>query len=59
MSVDRKIVSSIEKGILIFAAIGPHDTPKDVESMATKVLKMKLWPDETGANVSAYSVESS
>ena len=35
----------------MFAAVAPDDTRKEVESMASKVLKMKLWPDETGATV--------
>ena len=52
VTVDKQLVSSIGKGILILAAIGPDDTRKDAESMASKVLKMKLWPDDSGANVS-------
>ncbi|KAL8870698.1 MAG: hypothetical protein Q9174_003315 [Haloplaca sp. 1 TL-2023] len=49
VSVDAQIVSSIGKGVLVFAAVAPDDTQKEVESMASKVLKMKMWPDETGA----------
>lgn len=34
----------------MFAAVGKDDTPKEAESMASKVLKVKLWDDgETGA----------
>ncbi len=55
VTVDKQLVSSIGKGILVLAAIGPDDTKKDVESMASKVLKMKLWPDENGGNVSDIS----
>lgn len=51
MSVDNHLVSSIGKGVLVFAAVAAEDTHKEVESMAAKVLKMKLWPDETGATV--------
>jgi len=51
VSVDKQIVSSIGKGILVFAAIGPNDTRKDAESLAAKVLKMRIWPDESGADV--------
>lgn len=51
VSVDTHMVSSIGKGVLVFAAIAADDTRKEVESMAAKVLKMKLWPDETGATV--------
>lgn len=39
-------MSSIGKGILVLAAIGPNDTTKDIETMANRVLKMRLWPDE-------------
>ena len=50
-------MSSIGKGILVFAAVAAGDTQKEVESMAAKVLKMKLWPDETGATVCVDVVE--
>lgn len=32
----------------MLAAIGPNDSHKTVESMASKILKMKLWPDDSG-----------
>jgi D-tyrosyl-tRNA(Tyr) deacylase len=34
----------------VFAGVGKDDTEKDVDSMAAKVLKAKLFPDETNAN---------
>lgn len=51
VTVDSHMVSSIGKGVLVFAAVAAEDTRKEVESMAAKVLKMKLWPDESGATV--------
>lgn len=33
---------------MIFAAIGKDDTQKEAESMASKVLKVKLWDGEDG-----------
>lgn len=51
VTVDDHLISSIGKGILVFAAVASEDTRKDVESMAAKVLKMKMWPDENGAAV--------
>lgn len=48
VTVDSNLVSSIGKGILVFAAVDRDDTPKEVESMAAKVLKMKMWPDDGG-----------
>ncbi|KAI1612405.1 D-tyrosyl-tRNA deacylase [Exophiala viscosa] len=50
VTVNDQVVSAIGRGILVLAAIGPHDTKKDAESMAAKVLKMKLWPDENDSN---------
>lgn len=51
VTVDKQLVSSIGRGILVLAAIGPNDTRKEADSLAAKILKLKLWPDDTGANV--------
>ncbi|KAL2130900.1 hypothetical protein VTI74DRAFT_5806 [Chaetomium olivicolor] len=48
VTVDGKVVSSIGKGVLILAAVAPGDTEKEAESLAAKVLKLKLWDDESG-----------
>lgn len=32
----------------MFAAMAPGDTEKEADSLAAKVLKMKLWDDEKG-----------
>ncbi|EGS20111.1 putative D-tyrosyl-tRNA(tyr) protein [Thermochaetoides thermophila DSM 1495] len=48
VTVDQQVVSSIGKGVLVFAAVAPGDTEKDAESLAAKVLKLKLWDDESG-----------
>lgn len=48
VTVDGQLISSISKGLLVFAAIGKDDTPKEAESMASKVLKVKLWDDGEG-----------
>ena len=52
VTVDKQLISSIGKGVLVFAAVAPEDTRKDAESMASKVLKLKMWPDEAGGTVS-------
>lgn len=51
MSVDSELVSSIGKGLLVFAGIGQGDTEKDAENLVNKVLKAKFWPDENGSQV--------
>ena len=43
---------------MVFAAVGPDDTRKDAETMAAKVLKMKLWPDESGNGVGLENIRS-
>ena len=54
MTVEREVVSSIGKGVLVFAAVAPGDTEKDADSLAAKVLKMKLWDDDAGGRVRNY-----
>lgn len=46
VTVDGERVSSIGKGLLVLAAISRDDTDKDIETMATKILKAKLWDDD-------------
>ncbi|POS85371.1 deacylase [Erysiphe pulchra] len=48
VSVDKKLVSSIGKGVLVFAAIAPGDTEREIDTIAAKILNMKLWDDEAG-----------
>lgn len=51
VSVDKELVSSIGKGVLVFAAVAPGDTEKEADSLAAKVLKMKLWDDDSCGRV--------
>ncbi|KAF2201409.1 D-tyrosyl-tRNA deacylase-like protein [Delitschia confertaspora ATCC 74209] len=48
VTVDGELISQIGKGLLVLAAISKDDTEKDVESMAAKILKAKLFDDGTG-----------
>ncbi|TQW05540.1 deacylase [Cordyceps javanica] len=48
VTVEKELISSIGRGVLVFAAVAPGDTEKEMESMANKVLRMKLWDDESG-----------
>jgi D-tyrosyl-tRNA(Tyr) deacylase len=56
VTVDKQLISSIGKGVLVFAAVAPDDTEKDADALATKVLKMRLWDDESGSRVGSSSV---
>jgi D-tyrosyl-tRNA(Tyr) deacylase len=49
--VDKQLVSSIGKGVLVFAAVAPSDTETDVDALAGKILKMRLWDDDAGGRV--------
>jgi D-tyrosyl-tRNA(Tyr) deacylase len=51
VTVDKQLISSIGKGVLVFAAVAPGDTEKDADTLAAKVLKMKLWDDDNGGRV--------
>lgn len=48
VTVDGQLVSTIGKGLLVLAAVAKEDTQKEVESMAGKILKVKLWDAEDG-----------
>lgn len=52
VTVEKELVSSIGKGVLVFAAVAPGDTEKDAELLANKVVKLRLWDDEEGGTVS-------
>jgi D-aminoacyl-tRNA deacylase len=51
VTVDKEVVSSIGKGVLVLAAVAPGDTEKEADSLAAKVLKLKLWDDDAGGRV--------
>ncbi|KAF7716999.1 Uncharacterized protein PECH_003186 [Penicillium ucsense] len=48
VTVDSELISSIGKGLLVFAGVGKDDTEKEAENLVNKVLKAKFWPDENG-----------
>ncbi|OAA68704.1 d-tyrosyl-tRNA deacylase [Niveomyces insectorum RCEF 264] len=48
VTVEKGLVSSIGKGVLVFAAVAPGDTEKEAESLAAKVVKLRLWDDGEG-----------
>lgn len=56
VTVDDKLVSSIGKGLLVLIGVSKDDTLRDVESMASKVLKFKMWEDENGTKVGMLSL---
>ena len=51
VTVEKQLISQIGRGILVLAAIGKDDTHKEAETLASKVLKLKLWDDDAGGRV--------
>jgi D-aminoacyl-tRNA deacylase len=51
VTVDGSLIAAIGKGVLAFAAIGKDDTMEDSVKSASKLLKMRLWDDESGEKV--------
>lgn len=56
VTVDQEVVSKIGKGVLVLAAMAPGDTEKEAEALATKILKLKLWDDDSGGRVRGLSL---
>lgn len=48
VEVDFKIVSSIDKGLLIFLGVEKGDSEKDVDYLAKKVSQLRIFEDERG-----------
>lgn len=43
VAVDNQLVSQIGKGVLVFAAVGKDDTAREAETLASKILKLRMW----------------
>ncbi len=46
VTVDKKVVSSIEKGLLILVGIHKDDTDKDCEYLIKKILNLRIFEGE-------------
>ena len=46
--VEAKEIASIQRGLLLFVAIGAGDDAKDIEYMANKVLNLRIFEDDSG-----------
>lgn len=51
VTVDGTLIASIGKGLLAFAAVSKDDTAEDSVKSASKLLKVRLWEDDSGAKV--------
>lgn len=48
VSVDGRTVGAIDRGLVVFAAVGEGDTDSDLDWIADKVATLRLFPDEAG-----------
>lgn len=46
LKVEGKLISEIEKGFVIFLGVGKEDDEKDVEKLANKIEKLRVFEDE-------------
>lgn len=45
VSIENKVKSSINKGLLLFVGIGPEDTENDVIWLSSKITSMRIFED--------------
>ncbi len=48
VNVDGKVHSSIQSGLLVYAAIAVEDTPADLDYIADKVRHLRVFRDDDG-----------
>lgn len=57
VSVENKMVSSIEKGLLVLVGIENTDTDEDIDWLVKKMLNLRIFDDEKGVmNLSVQDV---
>ena len=46
LKVDGQLISEIEKGFVVFLGVGQEDEEGDLEKLANKILKLRIFEDE-------------
>lgn len=59
VSVDNTVVSAIGQGILVLIGIAVTDTPKQADTLAEKLVHLRIFPDAQGKmNLSALDINA-
>ena len=48
VTVEGKVVSEINKGLLVFLGVSQEDTPTEVDYMANKIANLRIFEDDEG-----------
>ncbi|HWE50028.1 MAG TPA: D-aminoacyl-tRNA deacylase [Bryobacteraceae bacterium] len=48
VSIDGKLESSIETGLLVLIGIAAHDSRADADYLCSKLIHLRIFPDEQG-----------
>ena len=46
--VDGRPLGAVGKGMLVLLGVGKNDTPEDAQSLADKILNLRIFDDSTG-----------
>ena len=58
--IDNELISQIKQGLLVLLGIEDRDGPEDMEWLAAKIVRMRIFPDEGGKmNASVQDVRGS
>ena len=58
VTIDGKIKSAIDKGLLVLVGIEDRDTQEDIEWLCKKIVNLRIFDDENGVmNRSVFDIE--